>query len=309
MANAKLRMGVSLMDLQALKIFKTVAELGSISGAARELNYAQSNITTKIQQLETDLQTTLFYRHNRGTTLTAKGKLLLANTEKIFSLIEETRKVMEDDQTPKGPLVIGSMETTAAIRLPAILANYHQEYPEVELALKTGPTEENIRGVLQYELDGAFVAGPVEHPDLMQKTVVEEELALITDTIHPPLSSIKDLQTRTLLVFRSGCSYRAKLEQWLHQEGVIPNKIMEYGTLEGIIGCVSAGLGVSMLPRSVVEKHVQSGTLRQHLLPNPYRKVNTVFIYRKDTYIPTSLLKFIELLSNQKNILSPTFTS
>ena len=285
------------MDLQALKIFKTVAEMGSISGAARNLNYAQSNITTKIQQLETDLQTTLFYRHNRGTTLTAKGKLLLTNTEKIFSLIEETRKVMEDDQTPKGPLIIGSMETTAAIRLPTILASYHHEYPEVDLTLKTGTSEENIRGVLQYELDGAFVAGPVEHPDLMQKTVVEEELALISDTIQPPLSSIKDLQTRTLLVFRSGCSYRAKFEQWLHQEGVIPNKIMEYGTLEGIIGCVSAGLGVSMLPSSVVEKHVQAGTLRQHLLPNPYRKVNTVFIYRKDTYIPTSLFKFIELLN------------
>ena len=100
------------MDLHALNIFKSVAEKGSISQAARDLNYAQSNITTKIQQLENDLQTTLFYRNNRGTTLTSKGKVLLTYAENIFNLIEETVKVMQDNQIPQGPLSIGSMETT-----------------------------------------------------------------------------------------------------------------------------------------------------------------------------------------------------
>ncbi|MGG3449585.1 LysR family transcriptional regulator [Domibacillus aminovorans] len=292
------------MDLHTLKIFQTVAKLGSISKAARELNYAQSNITLKIQQLETVLQTTLFYRHNRGTTLTAKGKLLLTNTEKIFHLIEETNKVMKDDQTPKGPLIIGSMETTAAVRLPKLLSKYHHNYPDVDLTLKTGPTEQNVQGVLQYELDGAFVAGPIEHPELVQKTVIEEEMVLVTDTIHPPLSSIKDIQTRTLLVFRTGCSYRAKLEQLFHQEGVTPNKIMEFGTLEAIIGCVSAGLGISMLPYSVIERQVQEGTLRHHLIPSPYGKVKTIFIHRKDTYLPTSLAKFIDILSDEAGLLN-----
>lgn len=286
------------MDLHTLKIFQTVAKRGSISQAARELQYAQSNITMKIQQLESDLQTTLFYRHNRGTALTAKGNMLLSYTEKIFDLIEETKSVMNDDQTPKGPLIIGSMETTAAVRLPAIFSKYLTDYPDVDLTLKTGSTEENIHGVLRYELDGAFVAGPIEHPELIQKEVFEEELVLVTDTIHPPISSIKDIQTRTLLVFRTGCSYRERLEQWFHQEKVIPKKIMEFGTLDAIIGCVSAGLGISMVPYSVIAKHIQEGTLRHHSLPNPYGKVKTMFIYRKDKYLPISLLKFIDLLSD-----------
>lgn len=286
------------MDLHTLKIFQTVAKRGSISQAARELQYAQSNITMKIQQLESDLQTTLFYRHNRGTALTAKGNMLLSYTEKIFDLIEETKNVMNDDQTPKGPLIIGSMETTAAVRLPAIFSKYLTDYPDVDLTLKTGSTEENIHGVLRYELDGAFVAGPIEHPELIQKEVFEEELVLVTDTIHPPISSIKDIQTRTLLVFRTGCSYRERLEQWFHQEKVIPKKIMEFGTLDAIIGCVSAGLGISMVPYSVIAKHIQEGTLRHHSLPNPYGKVKTMFIYRKDKYLPISLLKFIDLLSD-----------
>lgn len=295
------------MDLQALKIFQIVAELGSISQAARELNYAQSNITTKIQQLETSLETTLFYRHNRGTTLTAKGKMLLSYTEKIFRLLDETQKVMSDEETPKGPIIIGSMETTAAVRLPALLSKYHHKYPEVDLTLKTGPTEQNIQGVLQYELDGAFVAGPVEHPELIQTTVIEEELVLITDTIHSSLSSIKDMQTRTLLVFRAGCSYRARFEQWLHHEGLVPHKIMEFGTLEAIVGCVSAGLGISLLPRSVIEKHVQEGSLRMHPIPSPYGKVKTIFIYRKDKYMPTSLMKFMDILSDKTSWLNKRF--
>jgi DNA-binding transcriptional LysR family regulator len=293
----KKRRGI-LMDLHALKIFQTVAKLGSISQAARELQYAQSNITMKIQQLESELQTTLFYRHNRGTALTVKGSVLQTYTEKIFDLIEETKNVMTDDQTPRGPLIIGSMETTAAVRLPVLFSKYHKDYPEVDLTLKTGSTEQNIQAVLQYELDGAFVAGPINHPDLIQEEVFEEELVLITDTAHPPISSIEDIQTRTLLVFHTGCAYREKFEQWLHQEKMIPNKIMEFGTLDGIIGCVSAGLGISMLPYSVIAKYIVEGTLKQHSLPNHYGKVKTMFIYRKETYLPTSLVKFIDMLHN-----------
>jgi LysR family transcriptional regulator, cell division regulator len=292
------------MDLQALRFFQTVAELGSISRAARELNYAQSNLTAKIQQLEKELQTTLFYRHNRGTSLTDKGKVLLSYTDEIFQLLDEARKVMNDDQTPNGPLVIGSMETTAAVRLPILLSKFHREYPAVDLTLKTGPTEQNVQCVLQYELDGAFVAGPIEHPDLTYKTVIEEELVLVTDASHQPLSSIKEIQNRTILVFRHGCSYRARFEAWLHQEGVIPEKIMEFGTLDGIIGCVSAGLGISLLPQSVVEKHVKDDLLIQHSIPNQFGKVNTLFIYRKDKYMSSSLREFIEMLSYERELVN-----
>lgn len=284
------------MDIQALRVFQTVARMGSITRAAQELNYAQSNVTTKIQQLEQTFQTSLFYRHNRGITLTSKGKQLLGYVEKIFYLLDETEKAMKDDDAPRGLLSIGSMETTAAVRLPHLLSKYHRQYPEVDLNLITGPTEQHVQGVLQYELDGAFVAGPIEHPELIHKVVVEEELVLITDTIHPPLSSLKDIQTRTLLVFRSGCSYRMKLQQWMNQEGLTHHKMMEFGTLEAILGCVSAGLGISLLPYSVIENHIQSGTLACHFIPNPYGKVQTLFIRRKDALTTTALAKFLDML-------------
>ncbi|PAD89765.1 LysR family transcriptional regulator [Niallia circulans] len=286
------------MDLQTLKVFQTVAKLGSISQAARELQYAQSNITMKIQQLEAELQTTLFYRHNRGTALTAKGRMLLTYAEKIFHLIEETKSVMNDDQSPKGPLMIGSMETTAAVRLPVLFSKYLKNYPDVDLTLKTGSTKENILGVLNYKLDGAFVAGPIANTELIQKDVFEEELILVTNPVHSPIFTIEDIQDETLLVFRPGCSYRERLEQWFRTEGACPKKMMEFGTLDGIIGCVTAGLGISMLPQSVVAKQITEGTLRQHQIPSSFSKVKTLFIYRKDKYLPSSLIKFINMMDD-----------
>ncbi|MFP3722520.1 LysR family transcriptional regulator [Niallia circulans] len=284
------------MDLQTLKVFQTVAKLDSISQAARELQYAQSNITMKIQQLEAELQTTLFYRHNRGTALTAKGRMLLTYAEKIFHLIEETKSVMNDDQSPKGPLMIGSMETTAAVRLPVLFSKYLKNYPDVDLTLKTGSTKENILGVLNYKLDGAFVAGPIANMELIQKDVFEEELILVTNPVHSPIFTIEDIQDETLLVFRPGCSYRERLEQWFRTEGACAKKMMEFGTLDGIIGCVTAGLGISMLPQSVVAKQITEGTLRQHQIPSSFSKVKTLFIYRKDKYLPSSLIKFINMM-------------
>ncbi|WP_335872633.1 LysR family transcriptional regulator [Bacillus sp. 2205SS5-2] len=287
------------MDLQALLFFQTVAKLGSISKAARELNYAQSNLTAKIQKLESDLQTQLFYRHNRGTTLTDKGHVLLSFSIEIIQLVDEAKIAISEDQTPKGPLVIGSMETTAAVRLPALLSKFHFEYPAVDLILKTGPTAQNVQDVLQYEQDGAFVAGPIEHPDLNYKTVIEEELVLITSVSHQPLSSFKEIQNRTILVFRNGCSYRARFEEWLQYEGVIPEKIMELGTLDGIIGCVSAGLGISLLPRSVVGKYEKEGHLEQQSIPSQFGNVKTLFIYRKEKYMSPALKEFIDMSCNE----------
>ncbi|WP_446897105.1 LysR family transcriptional regulator [Clostridium sp. LBM24168] len=285
----------NFIDLQSLMIFQLTAQRGNISQVARELNYAQSNISTRIRQLEDYFQASLFYRHNRGVTLTLKGQMLLGYTEKIFQLMDETTKLIRDNDIPRGPLHIGSMETTAAVYLPQLLSKYHKDYPNVNLTLKTGTTEKNIQEVLQYNLDGAFVAGPINHSEIIQKNFTMEKLVLITDTTHPYISSINDIQKRTLLVFPTGCSYRRILEQWLHDNGQIPDKVMEFDTLEAIIGCVCAGLGISLLPVSVVKKYIQSGILRYHPIESSYAEIPVVFIYRKENFMPASLLKFIAM--------------
>ncbi len=287
------------LDTAALQVFSAAARSGSVSKAAQLLNYAQSNVTTKIKQLEKELGAPLFYRHNRGITLTPAGKTLLEYADKALRLLEEARKAVQDASTPTGPLSIGSMETTAAVRLPHLLADYHRMCPEVDLSFVTGPSQQLIQAVLDYSLDGAFVMGPVEHPELLQDSVFEEDLVLVTDTLHPRLDFPKELTDRTVLVFRSGCSYRAKLLGWLQEEGVMPVKIMEFGTLETIIGCVAAGLGVSLLPESIVRSKTKESLIRSYPIPERYGRVQTVFIRRKDAYLTQAYKLFLHEIKNR----------
>lgn len=281
------------MDIQLLKVFYTTAQEGSISKAANKLNFAQSNVTHKIQQLEADLQTQLFYRHNRGITLTPSGQILIPYAEKILHVIQEARSAVSDSAVPSGPLQIGSVETTAAVRLPALLTQYHTNYPSVSISLITGPSDKQLEAILHYELNGAFVSGPVEHPDLVQEEVVTEELVLVTSVSHPPIASIHDMELRTLLVFFEGCSYRSRFNQLLQEEGLVPVNLMEFGSLETIIGCVGAGLGISLLPRSFIIEAEQQGRIKCHEIPNKYSLLKTVFVRRKDALVTPALAAFL----------------
>lgn len=283
------------MDIRDLQIFLAVANEGSITRAAEKLEYVQSSISIRIQQLENELKTSLFRRGRQGVRLTTSGEALKSYAEKIIFLTHEAERVVADNSIPKGPLRIGSLETTAAIRLPFILTDYHKSYPEVDLIVKTGTTEELINLVLKYELDGAFVAAPVEHAELDITEVGVEELAFISGGQFPSMNQPEQLQNLTLLVFRVGCSYRRKLEDWLHLKGIIPAKIMEFGTLEGILGCIHAGLGVSLLPRSVVERAMVQYTLRALEIPDEFRIIPTLFISRKDTYKTAAMSEFIQV--------------
>lgn len=290
--------GVTYMESGDLKIFWAVAQEGSVTKAAQRLQYVQSNVTARIQQLESTLQTPLFYRHKRGVSLTAAGKTLLDYTNKILHLLDEARHAVTESPVPVGSLSLGAKDSTAAVKLPSILAAYHKLYPHVDLSLRSGTTEEIISAILQYRLDGALVAGPVNHPEIIQEPIIEEELVLITDPSHPPITSAGDLINKIAILNRSGCAYRSKLEQWLYEEGVFL-KTMEFGTIHSIIKSVTEGLGVSITSKLVVNEMKLEGTVRCHPIPERFSKVPTVFIRHRDAMMTTALSKFLELAKKE----------
>ncbi|MGI6014553.1 MAG: LysR family transcriptional regulator [Oscillospiraceae bacterium] len=287
------------MELQTLRLFRVIALEGSFSKAAQKLNYAQSNLSMKMAQLEKELEATLFYRHNRGVSLTPKGEILLQYATDLLNLANETEAALREDGETKGVLAIGSMESTAISLLPGLLSTYHWDNPHVTLTVQTGPTEQSIRGVLDYTLDGAFVAGPVRHPDLVAKPVRQEYLVLMTDCTYPEIMTSKELLGQTLLVFPQGCSYRRILEQWLHSEALFPQKIIEFNSLGAIIASVSAGLGISLFPESVVQTYADNGVLRCHAIPEQYALVQTEFIYRKAGVTEPALKRFLITLDRK----------
>jgi DNA-binding transcriptional LysR family regulator len=279
-----------------LRIFAAVAQSGSITGAAERLHTVQSNVTMHMQALESELGVPLLHRHRRGVTLTRAGEQLLPFAVKSQGLLEEARQAVAGrDQSPRGALRVGTLETTAAIRLPQIVAQFGSRHPEVDLSLVTGTTGNLTKQVLAYQMDGAFVAGPSLNPEIADEKIFVEELVVLTS---PRIIDLKELARSgdeiKILVFREGCSYRTRLEQILHDKGVRKIKVMEFGTLDGILGCAAAGLGITMLPKALLRTAEARNKVGVHALPANVARVETIFIRRRDGFVGPALAAFLE---------------
>src|SRR5471030_1032071 len=287
----------NVMDLSALRIFKAVAEEGGVTQAAARLHRVQSNVSARLTQLEESLGVALFHRSGRRLLITAEGSRLLEYADRLLQLAGEAEAAMRGDQQPSGKLRIGAMETTAAARLPLVLAAFHRAHPQVDLLLDTGPTDYLLQGVLQHRLDVALVAAPVTRPELQQIEVFEEELVLLTDCAHGPVTSPHDVERKALLVFRAGCSYRRRLESWFAEAGVATTRVSEFGTFEAIIGCVAAGMGVALMPREVLRQRQLAKSIQVHALPPSVALVKTVLVWRRDVLHNPARLAFADSFS------------
>ena len=294
------------MEMRQLRIFCAVAEQGSFTGAAETVHCVQSNVTMRVRELENELGQALFLRARSGVALTAAGRTFLGYARRILQLAEESRAVLLDSGTPRGLLRLGAMETTAAIRLPAVLATYRQRHPEVQLSLITGTTAELIRGVRERRLDAAFVGGFHQMPELHQEQVFQEELVLVSSKRFETLKALKrEMSEQSILVFKTGCFYRSTFERWLERAGLVPQQVLELGTLDGILSCVAAGMGVTLLPRAVIEGRQDRRSLRCHALPNGIARVATVLLRRQDTPESAALRSMAQIARDLRLVPAP----
>lgn len=282
------------MDAADLRIFEAVARLGGMTRAAAELHTVQSNVTARIRVLEDELGTPLFERSSRGVALTPAGRRLLPYAVRVRHLLEDARQAVEDEGTPAGPLTLGSLETTAALRLSPLLSTYLAKYPEVDLILRTGTTRELTEAVLEHRVEGAFVCGPVSHPELDAETIFREELAIFTAPAVEGLDELVKQGDLKIVVLRIGCSYRQRLEDILAKRGVVGARLLEFGTLEAIVGCVAAGLGVTLLPKALIGPVWPDGRVAVHELAAADAVVDTVFIRRRDGFVSSALAAFLQ---------------
>ena len=287
------------MDAADLRVFEAVARLGGMNRAAGELNTVQSNVTQRIRLLEEELATPLFQRHSRGVALTPAGQRLLPYAGRVAQLLAEARRAVKDDGTPSGPLQVGSLETTAALRLSPVLASYAAAHPAVDIALTTGTSAELVELVLAHRLEGAFVCGPVQHPELAAEPIFAEELVLVTAPSQKSLDRILTRSDLKIVVLRAGCSYRQRLEEILARRGIVGLRRLEFGTIEGILGCAAAGLGVTLLPRALVEGARRARRVAVHTLPPDEARVETVFIRRRDAFVSSALAAFLAFVPAQ----------
>jgi len=283
------------MDAADLRIFQCVARCGSMNKAALELNTVQSNVTARVKALEDEVGFELFERTNRGVTLTAAGRRLLPFASRAARVLDDARRAVADQGLPTGPLVIGSLETTAALRLSPVLTEFALAYPAVDLTLRTGTSCELIDQVLDHTLEGAYVCGPVNHPDLLVEPFVREELVILTAPSVADFDALAATPELKIIVLKIGCSYRLQLEALLARRGIVGVRCLEFGTLEAIFSCVSAGLGVTLLPKALLGSVWDRKRVGMHTLPNAEKWVDTVFILHREAYASSALRAFLDL--------------
>lgn len=253
------------MDFATLDLFTVVAQELSITRAAARLGRVQSNVTTRVQQLEAELGAELFSREGKKLQLTQAGTLYLSYAKRMLALANEAQQAMHP-QVPQGSLHLGAMESTAASRLPAPLSQFHREVPEVQLRVSTGPSRQLLDALGRGEIDCALLAplpgedgSPAEFFDsfgLEAEPAYQETLNLILPRGYTEQDLLNRSPGLSLAAFTQGCSYRAIASAWLgsRADSVMSQfRVQEVGSYHGIMACVLAGQSLGVLPDSVMQ--------------------------------------------------------
>jgi DNA-binding transcriptional LysR family regulator len=284
------------IDLDSLDIFRTVVTEGGVIRAAHKLNRVQSNVTTRIKQLEQRLGRSLFRKQGRGLVLSPEGELLLSYAQRLFRLADEAESELRTGNA-MGVLRIGSLESTAGSRLAPILSCYHRQYPGVVIELVTGTTGALLLRVAQFELEAAFVSEPFTPNGLHSVKVFDEKLVLITARGVRRIRRAADLAGMSMVAFATGCSYRKRLEDWLGASELLPARTLELASYQAMIACVAAGTGFAVVPRSLLMSLKAAHEVQQHELPARVRRNQTHLVWNGTPSI--ALMRLQELLNEQ----------
>jgi DNA-binding transcriptional LysR family regulator len=285
------------MELSDIDIILAVAQSGKISQAAKELNYAQSNVTTRIKKLEQEYQVQLFNRFPKGVVLTSKGEQFVQYATRIRDLLNDLEQDMTDPGEPTGTLKIGIVETAASSRFMEILNEYQVTYPEVSISLVNATSPKVLRKKIQeYEIDGAFISGACVKEGLKVEYEMQDTVHIISKRMDVPPESLCQV---SWVVFPKGCPYREITEEYLQEEGLSARNMIEVSTMDNLLSCVESGVAFTIMPCSVIHKKPDEFSVYD--LAERFTHTTTTFVRGEDRYVSSALDRFVKLL-NQKCI-------
>ncbi|MDF2681607.1 MAG: LysR family transcriptional regulator [Brevibacillus sp.] len=298
------------MDTRYLQTFREVAKCQSFTRAAEVLGYAQSSVTTQIQNLETEFGVSLFERWGRKIRLTHAGEALLGYSDQVLAILDEAKGNLSEQAQMAGTLSIGTVESLAAFYLPPYLQKFRKEQPRMRMQLHPGICHDLRQGVKEGKYDFAFVLDWMQdHPELTNMNLGEEKLVVVAAPDHPLTKKerveAKDFSGESWIFTEAGCSYRSIMEAVLRDAEATIDMTLEFGSLEAIKQCVAYGLGIALVPFIAVAEEAKNGTLAILPFSHPEVRVYRQLIYHKKKWMSQALLSFLELLTienrNDKN--------
>jgi DNA-binding transcriptional LysR family regulator len=280
--------------LAQLEGFLEIAQRGSVSRAAEALFVTQPALTARLKGLERELGTDLFVRTGRGVHLTDAGRAFLPYAQRSLQAVAEGRHlVAELARGGAGELALGAAPAVSTYVLPAVLERYHSRYPNVQLAVRTGHSEEVLELVLREEVELGLIRA-LRHPDIASTPLYEDELVLVCHPAHPFAArgeiEIGAIGEERVILFDRTSSYHELTAGLFREAGVVPRGVMELDNIDATKKMVRQGLGVAMVPHTAAAEELEAGTLRSVLITDaaPVRR-QIVAIRRRDAGPPEGL--------------------
>lgn len=284
------------MELKHLQTFLALSKIKNFTKTAEHLHYAQSNVTTQIQQLENELGVQLFERMGKNITLTPQGEELLVYAKQMLGLVDDVKRKFAN-KNDYGRITIGASESICIYRLPQIIKAYQSGHPNVELYLNVLDANDVIASLTNNEIDLSFTLDqPICHPSINTALQIKESICAFSIPEHPLAKkeevTLQDFSHVPMILTSRGCCYRKLFERDLLAASITPKIVLETSSLQVIKQTVLSGLGICILPQLSVQKELENNELVKLNYVTNYQLASQL-IYHKDKWISDNLKDFI----------------
>lgn len=296
------------MNLHQLRIFYTVARLGSFSRAAEELRISQPSVSIQVADLERSLGVDLFEQLGKRIYLTDAGRVLEDYARRILNLVEEANSALAEVAGEyRGRLTIGASTTPGTYVLPRVIGAFQERFPNVTVTLDIANTRRIQERILRNELDVGIVGWEVSSHNLEVLPLLEDELVLVVPPAHQ-LARAEAVQAKVLgdervILRERGSGTREAAEAALRDAGVVLSPAMELGSNEAIKETVAAGLGVTILSTLAVAPEVAARRLVVVPMNDVSIRRSFRVVYHRDKRMGKALRTFLDML--QASVQTP----
>lgn len=292
------------MEIRNIVTFLKVAGTQNFSKAADQLGYSQSAITVQIQQLERELNVQLFERIGKRVYLTEKGQEFVPYANEIMNAVEQAMEFPGEQNAVKGKLRIGGVESVCTALLPDLILRMHQLYPDIEVVIRSGTTNELVEMAKTNELDLVFTFDKkIYNPEWVCIAEKTEKVCFVTGRLQgrkelpeQEYIGIEHLVEEPFILTEMGAAYQYELEQLLAERELRIDPILEIGNTETIIQLVKKGMGVSFLPKFTVEKEFKKGKIKQIQTDLPEVRMHCQLLYHKNKHLTPQMKVLIGLV-------------
>ena len=294
------------MNIKQIEAFVHVARSGGISAAARKLNTTQPAISMRVKELERNLGAPLLDRSRRRVRLTPRGREFLDSAEHILSITEDARQRFGGNQPMTGRIRLGVTETVALTWLPELVSRINAEFPEVVVELDVDLTAGVWSKLNAGDLEVGFMPGPAHGPGLVTASlgyIRYDWMASTTLEIPNRELQPRDLAAWPIITLGQESNLHDVIDIWFRHYGLRPRRIDVCNSLGVVASLTKAGLGISLLPPSVLRDERDRGELR--LLETAPRLDDLEFqaVYPRNAASP--LIKFVTEIAHQVSTFRP----